>query len=254
MKDRIISNGLTLSAHLSTPDTKENHPPFAVVLCHGFPVRGREAAASGLSFPELAGRITATLGWTVLTFNYRGCGKSEGNFSLAGWRDDILAAIDAVWEHEVEGVWLVGTGSGGSLCICAAAQHPRVRGVATLGAPADFNDWAQAPKPLLEHAREIGVIRDDAFPADYDAWSKELKSIRPLHAAEEIGKRDPTTKLFVMHGDGDDLVPSLDARAIADAHGSAELRIIVGGGHELRHDPRAVAILMGWLRRQADHN
>jgi len=46
------------------------------------------------------------------------------------------------------------------------------------------------------------------------------------------------------------VVPSLDARAIADAHGTAELRIIDGAGHHLRHDPRAVALLLGWLDRQ----
>jgi putative redox protein len=41
-----------------------------------------------------------------------------------------------------------------------------------------------------------------------------------------------------------------DARVLADAHGDADLRIIDGGGHQLRHDPRAVAVLLGWLDRQ----
>jgi len=27
------------------------------------------------------------------------------------------------------------------------------------------------------------------------------------------------------------------------------LRIIPGAGHELRHDPRAIAVLLGWLSR-----
>jgi hypothetical protein len=45
-------------------------------------------------------------------------------------------------------------------------------------------------------------------------------------------------------------VPALDARALADCHGSAELRIIQGAGHRLRHDPRAVAVLLGWMERQ----
>ena len=39
-------------------------------------------------------------------------------------------------------------------------------------------------------------------------------------------------------------------RRLAQAHGSAMLRIIPGAGHRLRHDPRAVAILLGWLDRQ----
>ena len=41
-----------------------------------------------------------------------------------------------------------------------------------------------------------------------------------------------------------------DARVLADEHGEADLRIIEGGGHQLRHDPRAIAVLLGWLDRQ----
>jgi putative redox protein len=46
------------------------------------------------------------------------------------------------------------------------------------------------------------------------------------------------------------VVPVFDARVLADAHGAADLRIIEGAGHRLRHDPRAVATLLGWLDRQ----
>ena len=53
-----------------------------------------------------------------------------------------------------------------------------------------------------------------------------------------------------MHGDDDDSVPTMDARQLAEAHGGAELRLIHGAGHRLRHDPRAVAVLLGWLDRQ----
>jgi uncharacterized protein len=59
--------------------------------------------------------------------------------------------------------------------------------------------------------------------------------------------------LLVVHGSEDEAVPPFDARVLADAHGSAELRFINGAGHELRHDPRAVAVLLGWLDRQR-HN
>ena len=34
------------------------------------------------------------------------------------------------------------------------------------------------------------------------------------------------------------------------ADGAAELRILPGAGHRLRHDPRAIAVLLGWLDRQ----
>ena len=54
-----------------------------------------------------------------------------------------------------------------------------------------------------------------------------------------------------MHGANDEVVPVLDARALADAaHGEVELRLLPGAAHRLRHDPRAIAIMIGWLDRQ----
>jgi putative redox protein len=56
--------------------------------------------------------------------------------------------------------------------------------------------------------------------------------------------------MLIIHGDEDESVPISDARQLAQAHGAAELRILPGAGHRLRHDPRVVAILLGWLDRQ----
>ena len=39
--------------------------------------------------------------------------------------------------------------------------------------------------------------------------------------------------------------------ATAAAQDAADLRLLVGAGHHLRADPRAVALLLGWLERQA---
>ena len=45
--------------------------------------------------------------------------------------------------------------------------------------------------------------------------------------------------------------PAADARALADAAApNSELRFVQAAGHRLRHDPRAVATLLGWLDRQ----
>jgi putative redox protein len=45
-------------------------------------------------------------------------------------------------------------------------------------------------------------------------------------------------------------VPITDARELADAaRPTAELRILVGAGHMLLHDPRAIALLLGWFDR-----
>ena len=92
------------------------------------------------------------------------------------------------------------------------------------------------------------MIRNRSFPADVDAWIRELRETRPLALVAKLAPRP----LLLLQGSDDDVVPSIDSRALADGHGSAELRIISGAGHRLRHDPRAIAVLLGWLERQAD--
>jgi putative redox protein len=115
-----------------------------------------------------------------------------------------------------------------------------------MGARADFDDWAGQPRRFLEHAKEIGAIRSNGFPKAFDEWSRELRRFRPVDAARRFAPRP----LLVMHGEEDESVPVSDSRDLARAHGSAELRIIPGAGHRLRHDPRAIAVLLGWLDRQ----
>jgi uncharacterized protein len=247
VEHRFPSGGNLLAAHLVRPPMRADVSEVpAVVLAHGYPsdVNARAVASSAL--PELADRIASEMGWVAMALAFRGCGDSEGSFSLQGWLDDLLAAVAHLEATEpVSGVWLAGFGTGGALSVCAGAGDARVRGVAALGAPADFDDWASHPRRLLEHAKEVGMIRDPGFPTAFDAWARELRDLKAVADAPKLAPRP----LLVVHGSEDDLVPVFDARVLVDAHGAADLRIIGGAGHRLRHDPRAVAVLLGWLDR-----
>jgi len=246
----IASGGLSLAGYLARPaaSAAKTAGRYGLVLSHGFPEGPQNAAVVGKTFPELADRLARDAAWTVLTFSFRGTGESKGDFSLAGWLSDLRAAVDHLLQEEgVEAVWLCGFSVGGALSICAAGEDERVRGVATFAAPADFSEWASDPRRFLAHARMVGVIRSPRFPADPDAWVRELREIKPISL---IGKIPPRS-LLIVHGANDDAVPMLDARALADAaEGAVELRILAAASHQLRHDPRAIAILLGWLDRQ----
>ena len=236
-----------LHGHLALPDRHPAGGSPGFVICHGFPSAAIGAANAGVSYRPLADRIADQQGGAVLAMNYRGCGDSQGNFSIGGWLRDVQAAIDALGElEEVSSVSVIGFGTGGALAICAAATRPEVRSVAAFSPPADFEDWSNDPEHLLGHSRTIGVISDDWFPEDFEAWAAELDDVKALDSAEEFAPRS----LSIIHGGDDDVVPVFDSRMVADAHGSADLRIIQGAGHLLNYDPRAVAILLGWVDRQ----
>jgi len=80
-------------------------------------------------------------GQAFVRFDYSGCGASPGAFeeqTLAGWRDDAVAMIDAI-----EGpVLLVGSSMGGWVMLLAALARPaRVAAMVGIAAAPDFTDW-----------------------------------------------------------------------------------------------------------------
>ena len=237
-----------LAVHVA-PEVSASGPlPAAVVLCHGFPLGAGSAESTGDSLPALADRLAAESGRCVVAGCFRGIGPSEGDFSLGGWYED-LGAFASYGADLVSGgtVSLVGFGSGGALALCLASNDPRVSGVACFGSPATFADWAQDVDGMLEFSRRVGVVKTRKFPPDVAVWAEGFTALRPDEAAKSLSGRP----VLIVHGAEDDEVPVSDARVLAEAvGGSAELRVIGGAGHRLRADPRAIALLVGWLERQ----
>lgn len=222
----------------------------AVVLCHGFPSPPRGARASGEGYAELAEFIADETGASVLTFTFRGCGRSDGHFSLSGWISDLGVAIDWLTAtRNVVEVGVAGFSSGGGVALCRAAVDDRIRSVAGFAVPASFDDWSNEPRKFLDSCRALGVIRDKDYPPDVAAWSQEFVAESPTRAAARFGKRP----LLLVQGYDDDVVAPDDARVlekvITEHNGDVEVRMLVGAGHRLRHDPRAIAVLVGWASR-----
>src|SRR5258708_30073199 len=131
MDETILSGELRLSAHVAKPSTPG--PGLGLVLCHGLPNPPRGAATVGTTYPDLADRIATEAGWVVLTFNFRGTGTSDGDFSAHGWLDDLHNAVRALAARDdVRGVWIAGFGHGGAVAVCEAPRARLRRGVAPL--------------------------------------------------------------------------------------------------------------------------
>jgi pimeloyl-ACP methyl ester carboxylesterase len=239
--------GPVLTGYLTRPSfsAASGSGRHGIVLVHGFPEAGQASGALARGYPELARRLAAETGAAVLAFDFRGTGRSGGDFSLFGWRNDLMAAMRTVRALPgVERLWLVGFAAGATLAIAVAAEDQAVAGVAAFAPQAELIDRSIDPRRLVAQARAAGLIRNLGYPPDPVAWARELRSVQPSKLAERI----PPRPLLIVHGGSDEVVPLSDARELAEAaHRSAELRIVPSAGHMLLYDPRAVALLLGWF-------
>ena len=219
-----------------------------LLLCHGFPGGGESAAQVGSTLPSLVDHLAEESGWRVVVGCFRGVGASTGDFSLGGWFEDLRVLVDYVTKLAGYDISLAGFGTGGALAICAAEQDVRIRGVACMGSPSKFTNWASELDVLAKSAREAGMLSGSLDSQELEIWGSACNDLQPLASAGALSPRP----VLVMHGTEDDQVPVADAREMALAIGSsAELRLLQGAGHHLRADPRAVALLLGWLERHS---
>ncbi len=159
-----------------------------MVICHGFPPGRDGGRLSARSFPELADRIATELGWVVLVICFRGCGESEGDFSMGGWLADLPRPRPTTCTTSRTSTRC------GWPASAPAARWPSARRPTTSGCGA-WPPWARRPtsttgpshpRRLLLHARDVGIIRSPSFPQSFDAWSRELREIRAVAAAPRL--------------------------------------------------------------------
>lgn len=236
------SNGIVLRGELTSADDNDT----LIVLCHGIPLSVSDPSDGGypLLIREIAGR-----GFATLFFNLRGTGESGGNFHIGGWYEDLTAVMGFTREElsgAFERVFLAGFSAGGALSVRYAAEHGGVQGVAAFAAPATFTKlFPREHLPaFLEVAREVGIIRDDGFPPDPDSFYRELEQGAAL---EYIPAVSPVP-LLVAHGQEDEMVPLENGIRLFEAAGDPkELKLLPGGMHRLRKDPRVLDCLLDWM-------
>jgi dipeptidyl aminopeptidase/acylaminoacyl peptidase len=238
------SDGLRLSGELYVPGGA-GCP--GLCICHGIPARPYDPEDRG--YAVLAEHFCRE-GFAVLLFYFRGAGRSEGNFDMAGWTRDLeqaMGVLDGVPQVDSSRMFVMGFSGGAAAALCATPGDPRVAGVVSCASPADFDDLLPGTtlEAFLAEWRRIGIIRDESFPADMDAWADGFTTVSPAACIASIAPRP----VLLLHGDADEVVPVAHAYRLYEAAGEPkDLEIIPGGLHRLRVDERAMDKALAWLR------
>ena len=185
----------------------------------------------------------AERGRAMLRFDYAGCGESEGSFedgTLARWRDDALAMVDA---SEGELV-LVGSSMGGWLMLLVALARPdRVRALVGIASAPDFSDWGFDQDEKMRILQEGRIEQPSAYGAPMvttRAFWQSAESQRLLHGP--IAFEGPVR---LLHGEADAEVPPWVSQRIAALIRSADVQTILvkDGDHRLSR-PQDLALLL----------
>lgn len=134
------SNGVICEGLLVRSDADARAP--AMVICHPHPLRGGDMLNNVVR--SLADAFAA-VGFCTLRFNFRGVGKSTGQYADGiGEQEDAKAAM--AWLIAQPGIdadrlFLAGYSFGARVTLAVAATDPRVRGFIAVAPPIIRGDW-----------------------------------------------------------------------------------------------------------------
>lgn len=190
------------------------------------------------------GKATATLDWAVanrracLLLDYAGCGLSEGDFAeqtLTGWRDDVLAMLDALSDRPVV---LIGSSMGGWLMLMVGeVLGGRLAGLVGIAPAPDFTRWG-----FSEAQRENILNKGVHF--EHNPYGPEpTPTYKGLYESGEASLMLDRTiaidcPVRLLHGQADADVPWKISLKLAAALRSSDVRVtlVKDGDHRLSRE------------------
>lgn len=187
----IDREGVKLKGEFYISASDDNSP--TLILLQGFP--GNETDVLGL------GNIVSQAGINVITFNYSGTFRSQGESNWENAQEDIKAVFSFIYKPDIikkyridtNKVYLSGYSYGGGMAFTYAAQHPEIKKIISIAG----NDHGAFMKEYIRNIELKGTI-DNIFERlkSPDGPVRFAKGGTPSEVA--IIKMDPKYDLIKM--------------------------------------------------------
>jgi len=244
---RIPSDGITLAGRF----TVLSPTAPAVILCHGFAGDKDEKGLFVAARDFLAGH-----GFSVLRFDFRGCGESEGDFrtvSLDDLASDVSNAVKYLrsCKHVApNAIGLVGFSLAAGVALLA---NPRKVNAYVFWSPAIYTSRDMAPRyqtpDMLRDIGRYGCFKKSGLQVGKEFFD-ELNSPRIELAVPSFHR-----SVLIIHGTDDQRIPFTSSNKLMQhLPKSSKIALIPGADHSFRssaiHKEWLLSATVAWLRER----
>ena len=224
---------------------------YMLVICHGF--RGaKENGGKIFAFAEKLQKI----GIGVLAFDFRGSGRSEGEFAnvtLTRQAADLQQVIDYVHTQYSLPIILLGRSFGGSTILAGGAGDPRIAGYILWSTPVFMQQTFSAILPneyqLMEQGKSV-EIKDEA--GEY-TLQPDLVADFSWHDMDTYLENIGTRPALIVHARDDEVVDPGNAIYMQDILPNSCLHVVDNAGHRfLNKIVEREDITIDWLIKTFD--
>lgn len=252
--------GNKLYGEIYIPD---NVPAPGIILCHGMNRRGFHALRLYRMFAEEASKN----GFAVLLFDFRGCGKSTGEFGYGiEEQQDLKCALNYLSsrkEIKADKIFVVGHSLGGAIALYTARSDDRIKAVALWSTPANhaynvkkfiiYNGgklayYAFLAVSYIDELIDVSKLFNMRVYGILLRPSLVRKKLMSLNECEAVSKlRIP---ILIVIGNRDRIVGVEEARQIFSAANNPKNFVIVEGADHIYEgkENKVIAETLNWLR------
>ncbi len=160
----------------------------------------------------------ARLGVAVLRFDFTGLGSSEGEFANTSFVSnvaDLVAAADHLRQNGEAPMLMIGHSLGGAAVLAAAGEIPEVKGIVTIGAPADAEHVLHQFAADIETIEREGSAEVTLVGRTFRIGKEFVEAARETTLTDKIAKL--RASLLIMHSPIDQTVGIDNATRIFSA-------------------------------------